>query len=270
MFIQSGVIIWYEQSKTIAYTNSNLAVLFIIKKLSMDEVMTLNELNKRLNELSEEGHRLYKQAQFPGNPCIGVRTERIQAIAHRIGEQPWKESLIAQLRASNIHEHRLMLGFMIASNRYQSKTEAYIAVTKFVELIINNEVCDQFVSSISHLVADNRDAYYQLALVQVQSIFPTSIRFGIVMLWYYFVQPDRIREINTAILSIRSGHHSVKHALVGLLNECYSVDHKQLLSFIQNPQLDPWVVNRTISRIVDSNRLKKPELDELYLNWRLN
>ena len=94
-----------------------------------------------------------------------------------------------------------------------------------------------------------------------------SNRVAFVLLLAYYINDECIDQILFICNDFKTEDHYVKMAIAWLLSICYIKEKEKTFVFLKKNAMDPWIQNKTIQKIRESNRVSKEEKDEL-LKWK--
>ena len=132
-------------------------------------------------------------------------------------------------------------------------------IDDFLPYIDNWAVCDM---TASNLKIFNKSDLKQICFNEIKKYIydcnPWINRFGYVLLLDYFIQEDYIDEIYKLCENYKDEYY-VKMSIAWLLSICYIKFKEKTLNFIKQNKLDAWTHNKTIQKIIESNRVSKYE-----------
>ena len=232
------------------------------------EAKTVPEVQAVLRRLAEEEYRRFSSSLLPGVPCeiLGVRLPRLRRLAADLAKGPWREYLAwAEATPALAFEERMLQGMVIGAAPL-SLTDALAHTRRFVPKINNWSVCDSFCAGLS-IARKAPDAVWDFLRPYLKSAAAFEARFGLVMLLDYYVDPLHLEGIFSSVISLQSSGYYAQMAAAWLLSVCYVKFPEQTEPFLQNAPLDPWILQKTLQKIVESKRISN-ETREKIRRWK--
>lgn len=205
----------------------------------------MSEIKEKLLAVSEEKYAIFSSSLLNDEiKVIGVRLPILKKMAKAIEN---KEVFLSQASDDSFEEIMLQ-GFVIASLKCP-KEKWLEEVWKYTLKITNWSLCDSFVSAIFHhphitALWDEKARYLKSKLMWQQ-------RFMLVCLIHWL--NEHFEECLASSLAIQSDEYYVKMAQAWLYAEAASIDADTV--FQSFDQMSPWVVNKTIQKINESNKI---------------
>ena len=157
-----------------------------------------------------------------------------------------------------------MFIFFISINCQTREDENIINdyILRFLPKIDNWCICDTFCSSLK-IINKNKDKYFNFFTNTIDLNKPFNIRVSLVILNSYYITEKYIDKIFKFIDNIKSEHYYVKMGEAWLISTCYIKFKDETLKYLKNNNLDNFTYNKSIQKIVESNRVSKNEKDTL-------
>lgn len=221
-----------------------------------------NEYINYLISLKDDKYKCFHSSLIPNiNNIIGVRTPVLKSIAKKIYKGNYKEFL--KINKYKYYEEIIIRGFVIGLiKEYDDELIKYI--NKHINLIDNWATCDLFVSNL-HIVKKYKDEFWILSNDLIKSNNYWYKRTGYVLLLSYFIENKYLDDIFYLCDNYNTNYYYVQMAVSWLISICYIKYPDITIKYIMNNKLDTFTHNKTISKIIDSTRIKKEIKDELKL-----
>lgn len=214
--------------------------------------MKYNEFLSELYNLQDLKYKEFHSKLIMSDNLIGVRTFELKRIAKTIARSNYDEFF-----KENKHElyeenmvHGLVLGYLKLDYEYLK-----FYIESFIPYINNWAVCDMTVSNLKKYVKNkNKDLIFNDIKRYIKDSNPWINRFGYVMLLEYFIEEKYIDEIFQLCENYKDEYY-VKMAIAWLISFCYIKYKGRTLTFLKNSNLDDWTYNKSIQKIIESNRI---------------
>ena len=211
---------------------------------------------ERLYNLQDLKYKEFHSKLINTNSLIGVRTPELKKIAKEISKGDYEEFF--KNNTHKFYEENLVHGFVLGYLKVDfNDLKKYI--DDFLPYIDNWAVCDM---TASNLKIFNKSDLKQICFNEIKKYIydcnPWINRFGYVLLLDYFIQEDYIDEIYKLCENYKDEYY-VKMSIAWLLSICYIKFKEKTLNFLKQNKLDVWTHNKTIQKIIESNRVSKYE-----------
>lgn len=188
---------------------------------------------------------------------IGLRAPIAKKIAKKYANTDTGKDFLNDLPHTYYEEnliHGYMLGFL--------KQDAEKQLVRFLPFVDNWGVCDSMVGNLKPIFKSKESA---LALVRdsLKSDRTYTIRFGLVCLLSYYVEPKYIDFVLECVCKIKSDEYYVNMANAWLLSVCLAKEYEKSVKIIENNVLDKWTHNKSIQKAIESNRIDSKTKDYL-------
>lgn len=188
---------------------------------------------------------------LPKDVFIGVRTPELKKLAKKI-KKAGDESIILDHLPHHYFEENQLHAFLISMEK---DFETALTLTeKFLPYIDNWATCDQLSPKVfqKHLPEVRQAAYGWMT-----SSHPYTIRFGIECFMRYFLDEEFLPEYPEAISKIRSEEYYVNMMIAWYFATALAKQYEEVLPYIENGKLEPWVHNKTIQKAIESFRVSE-------------
>lgn len=223
--------------------------------------MTLNEEIKReIKANIDLDYLSFHGSLVPNIHTIeGVRIPVLRSIAKTISK---KEDVFSYLDNPTLdtYEEITIYGLVLGYLKLDIKEYQYY-LKKFIPYIDNWATCDVVASNLKW-IKKYKKQMYPFILSYLKSKKEFEIRFSIIMLMNYYLD-DYYEEIFSLLCEIKLDYYYVKMAIAWFISNCYIKHKKETLYFLKNNSLDNWTHNKSIQKIIESNRVLKEEKETL-------
>lgn len=200
----------------------------------------------------------FSRKLLPGTEHIlGVRLPQLRKMAGKIAKDNWQGYL---KQASDDSFEEIMLQGMVIGLIQLPPDELFPIISEFIPKINNWSVCDSFCSGLKAAKKYPED-FWRFLQPYVRHTEAFFIRFGLVMILSYFIDQNHIEDIFLYVDSISHEGLYVRLAVAWLLSCCYIKFPVQTLSYLQSCTLDSFTYQKTLSKILESNRVLKEDKD---------
>ncbi len=213
-----------------------------------------------LQLLSDEKYRIFQSKLVPNvNNIMGVKIPKLRSFINKLSKNE-KLDYINNYDCK-YHEEILLKGLIICS--IKDDIEKILSYTReYISLIDSWDTCDIFVSSF-HITKLNKKEVYKFINKYIYSDKEFEKRFAIVMLLNYFVCDDYIDDIFNIIKYIKCNYYYDKMALAWLISILYINYKDRTLKYLNNCNLDIFTFNKSIQKIIESNRVSRKDKEFL-------
>lgn len=212
-------------------------------------------LREELFNLQDLKYRDFHSALVPNidkEQVIGVRLPELRKIGKKLTDNNFDW---------HYYEEIMLHGFYIGYAKL-SYEERISLLTEFIPYINNWAVCD-CVSSTLKFVNKNRSDFLEFLKPYMNSQKEYELRFAVVMLMDYYLDDKYLKFTVDYLSKIKSDYYYVNMAVAWALSVAFVKDSNLVLPLIENYVLEPFVHNKTISKICDSYRVDKPIKEKL-------
>ncbi len=210
------------------------------------------QLVQYLHELADPAYQQFHQKLIPGvEGFLGVRVPVLRALAREIA-RGGRQGYFAQVRPDT-YEEIMLYGLVIGQIR-DDFAFTVRQLDRFVPMIDNWAVCDVCCAGLK-LAARRREemrAYLQQYLDSPEEF---RLRFGLVMLMDYYIDPVYIDEVLAIYGSVRHEGYYVKMAVAWGVSVCFVKFREKTLPFLQSGVLEPETYRKALQKILESTRV---------------
>lgn len=215
------------------------------------------EFREYLKSIGEEDYKLFNSKIITTKyPMLGIRLPILRKLAKEISKGNYKSFLEC---ASSTYYEEVMIILLVISN-IKKKDEFLKYFYPSLDLIDNWALCDSFCSNMK-IVLKNKIEFLEIIKKLVSSNKTYDIRVGIVLILNYYIEEDYLKTIFDILDNIKSEEYYVSMAEAWLVAEIFIKYSKAGEKYLKNNKLNSFTVNKAISKIRDSYRVKEEVKD---------
>ncbi|MBK5246658.1 MAG: DNA alkylation repair protein [Peptostreptococcaceae bacterium] len=223
------------------------------------------EYKRILEENIDAEYKAFHEKLVPGVQNIrGVRSPIIKQLAKEIVKQDY--DCFLEERSFDNYEEKMLYGIVIGNLKLPFEQVAK-HIIEFVPIIDNWAVCDSFCASLK-ITVKNKQEMWRLLERYFNSKEEYEIRFAVVMLMDYYIEPVYIDEVLAVLAKIKHNGYYVKMAIAWAISSAFVKEKEKTLKFICSDNLESWTRNKSLQKIRESYRVSKE--DKLSLNQMKN
>ena len=214
----------------------------------------INDIRKRLEDLAEDEYQRFSASLLPNvDNVLGVRLPILRKIAKEISKSNWQNFLTEQTQyMEEIMLQGMVIG-LVAKN-----LDSLDLIKAFVQKINNWSVCDSFCCGLKFVKSCKKE-FYDFLQPYLNSEKEYEIRFGLVLLLNYYVEENYLDKIFDVLDTFSSKDYYAQMAAAWLLSICY-INYPEITEeYLKKSQLDDFTYNKSIQKIIESNRIAKNE-----------
>lgn len=233
---------------------------------------TKDAVLKNLFEMAEADY-----AEFSGSllgpegkketKMLGVRLPKLRKFAKEIVKADGMDYLNYYIEAGGteaLYMEEILLYGMVIGNMKTELENLFPYIERYVSLITNWSLCDSFCCSLKQTKKQSAEMWDFLQ-PYLRSEKEFEIRFGLVMLLNYYVQPEYIDRILQIVDSIHHEGYYVKMGAAWLLSACLVKEWGKSFAYMSSPDnhLDEFTYAKTVQKCRESYRLTKEQKEIL-------
>lgn len=237
-------------------------------KMSFDlkhwEQSDYDNLVAHIKSLADPLYKTFHQRLIPDvKNLLGVRMPQLKAIAKEITKGDFGEYI--SLAKSDYYEEVMLKGLVIGYCKTDNAT-VFKYLEEFIPQIDNWAVCDCVCSGLKATTKDKAQLFnFTKKYIAKTDEFP--LRFAIVILMDFFIDDEHIDEVLAIFDEIKhdekgenKGYYS-KMAIAWALSVCLIKQETKTMEYLKNNKLDDYTFNKSLQKIVESNRVSKERKD---------
>ena len=222
--------------------------------ISRREDSNMNNLREKLYEIADEEYRKFHSGLCPNvENIIGVRLPKLREIAKKIA----KDNPIQFLEQykCELYEEKMVYGLVIGYMKENFSTRLKY-LDKFVPMIDNWAVCDCCASTYK-FTSKNLKEMFEYIQKYVVSKNEFEVRFACIMLMDYYLIDEYIDRVFKIFNEIKLDKYYVQMGIAWAISVAFVKYEKKTRNFLENNSLDKFTFNKTLQKIIESNRVSK-------------
>lgn len=215
-------------------------------------------IKQQLNGLAEPDYQRFSSRLIPNiasESVLGVRLPALRRIAKQIAKEEWRHYLENALEDS--FEEVLLQGMVIGYIKADFEEKmAYVA--KFIPKIDNWSTCDSFCAGLK-IAKEYPDKVWDFIVPYLSAENDYEIRFGVVMLIYYYTADQYMDEALARLDAIQSKSYYVQMAVAWAVSIYYTANPERTMLYLNANHLDDFTYNKALQKITESLKVTKEE-----------
>lgn len=207
-----------------------------------------------LNSNQDKKYQEFHKKSIGCNNVIGVRTPILKNIAKEISQGEYQQFI--KLNTANFYETIMIEGFLYGFLKIPFE-ELVTYLDRYLKKINCWAHVDLTVSNLK-IFKEEKVLGFKYAKKLIHSKNNWIKRTGIIILLNYYLYDTYIDKTLELVSKIKSDDYYVKMAIAWLMSVSYIKYKEKTLVYLVNIQ-DTFIYNKTLSKIVDSNRVSKEE-----------
>ncbi|WP_195985915.1 DNA alkylation repair protein [Clostridium sp. D33t1_170424_F3] len=221
-----------------------------------DKWIVPEEICAVLETLAEPDYQKFASSLLPGVPeVLGVRLPRLRKLAKRIVREDWR-GFLKQSKGRSFEEK--MLRGMVIGYAPSTLEERLAYVEAFLPEIDNWSTCDSFCSGLK-FAREEPERVWEFLRPYLRSQEEFTVRFAVVMLLFYFVQPDGIGRVLRALDGVKHEGYYARMAVAWALSVCYTVCPAETMAYFKTCALDDFTFHKALQKITESRQVGAAE-----------
>lgn len=226
-------------------------------------------ISQLLSEAVEPDYaRFIKRTVPTALPILGVRAATLRKLSGEIANNgPVRSYLDAS--PPEQYEKVFLYGMVLGVSRIPF-AELLEYTCSFLPRIENWAVCDMTAGGLKQmLMEEHRQTGFDFACVCVQTGVPWSYRFGLILLFRFFLSDtsiDKILALLEQVQCVPYEHYYAKMGTAWFLSEAYLHYPQKILELVDRGTLSNWVVQKGLQKIIESNRVSEEEKE--FIRWK--
>lgn len=214
----------------------------------------VENVRKRIKLEAEEKYQKFSSSLLPGIKNVaGVRLPILRKIAKEIYKSDWKTFL--DNKSFEFMEEKMLKGMVIGLLK-EPPDAIYNYIEKFIPDIDNWAICDSFCCGLK-FINKNKTETWDFIQKYLNSKKEYEIRFGAVIILNFFIDEDYIDNALKILSKIKTNDYYAQMAIAWTLSICYIKFEEKTLDCLLNSNMDKFIYNKTIQKIIESNRISK-------------
>lgn len=216
------------------------------------------EIRSELLDLVDEKYKIFHSKLCPNiniDNILGVRLPLLRKISKNISKENYIDYL--ENPYNKFYEEIMIEGLTIGYIKTDNQTR-FNYIKKFVPKINNWAICDSFCNNLK-FTKKNMKEVWDFILPYSSSNEEFHIRFAVVMILNFYIVDDYIDEVLHILNNINHDGYYVKMAIAWAISFAYINYPQKTLQFLKNNNLDKFTYNKSLQKIIESNRVSKED-----------
>ena len=216
------------------------------------------KVREELISLSDEKYRDFHKNLCPGvENILGVRLPILRKISKNLSKDNYLDYL--NNKDLKYYEEIMIKGLIIGYIKVDNDTR-FNYIKNFIPYIDNWAVCDSFCNNLK-FTNKNMNEVWNFLMTYLSSSNEFELRFVIVMILNYFLTEEFIDDVLNIFNNIHHEGYYVKMAVAWAISFAYIHFPQKTLEFLKNNNLDKFTYNKSLQKIIESNRVSKDDKD---------
>ena len=212
------------------------------------------KLIAELESLADLKYKAFHEKLIPGiENVLGVRSPMLKNFAKDIAKRDIKGYL--ETTKHKTYEEIMIHGFAIGFVK-ESIEKKLEYLDEFMPYITNWAVCDGTVANFKFKRNEEKEVY-SFIHKYLKSDEEYKLRVGSVFLMDYFVKDEYIDDVLDYYNNITSEKYYVNMAVAWGISVCFFKFTEKTMVFLKNNKLDDFTYNKSLQKIIESNRVDK-------------
>lgn len=222
--------------------------------------MTIQEVNKRLMELSEEKNAKRSSTIIPGaKPILGARVPELRKLAKQIAKEDYQGFL--EQCPNDYLEQQMLQAFVLGYARDDIETLLSYAdrfVPKIQDWCVNDAFCQTFSIARKH-----REKVFAWLMPYAEEAKEYYQRMAAVLLMSHFLTDEYIQQVLGILNRLSYDAYYTKMGVAWCVATAYAKYPKETYAFLLNNRLDDWTFNKSIQKMRESFRVSTEDKEML-------
>lgn len=216
------------------------------------------EIRKELINLADEKYRNFHSNLCPGvENILGVKLPILRKIAKNLSKEDYNDFLSNE--DTKYYEEIMIEGLTIGYLKIDNESR-FKYIKNFIPKINNWAVCDSFCNNLK-FTKKNINEVWNFILPYTTSENEFDIRFAVVMMLNFYMIEDYIDKVLNILNNIHHDGYYVKMSVAWAVSFAYIHFPEKTLAFLKNNNLDNFTYNKSLQKIIESNRVSKEDKD---------
>lgn len=212
----------------------------------------IDEVRSKIRSNADEKYRKFSAALLPEvNNLAGVRLPLLRKFAREIAKSDPENFL--NCRDCRFMEETMLKGMVIGLLK-EHPEKLLARIEKFIPEIDNWSVCDSFCCGLK-FTKNNKEIVWNFLQKYLNSEKEFEIRFGAVMLLNFYIDAEYIGRVLEVLGKIRTEDYYAEMSIAWAVSVCYVKFEEESLEFLKTAKLSKTIHNKSIQKIIESNRV---------------
>lgn len=222
--------------------------------------MDIKAIEQELFSLSKDNIVAYVKRVVPdAKPVIGVALPKLRTIAKRIVKDDWRTFLTDC--PDEYFEQQILKAYVIGYANADIEEMLMYAdafVLKIKDWAVNDAFCASFKIALGH-----RERVYQWLMDYAEKEDAFLQRMAAVMLMTYFLDDTYILKVFHVMDKLKHEGYYTKMAVAWCVATAFAYYPKETMEYLNNNQLDKWIYNKAIQKMLESFRISAEDKEIL-------
>ena len=211
------------------------------------------DIREQLFALADPAYQKFNASLLPNvEHILGVRMPVLKKLARQIAAGDWRDYL--DTAQNHYYEETMLQGLVIGAARADVE-ETLCRTADFIPKIGSWGVCDSFCAALKPAVRQSKERVWEFLQPWFASGREYELRFGIVMLLDYYIEPAYIGRVLSLLDDVRHEGYYVKMAAAWALSICYIKLPDATMPYLLNNSLDGFTYQTALRKITESRRI---------------
>jgi len=188
-----------------------------------------------------------------GYRSLGVRIPIIRNLAKNLSKKYTLDYLIKNID-EEYYEELLLKGFIIGNYKNLTYDELISYIDEHLTKIRDWSMCDTFAASLK-ISFKYQDELWDFLIKKLDSKKEFDVRFSLVMILDYYINDLYKNKVYDVIKYVKKDDYYVKMANAWLISYMFIKYFDDTISFINHNKINEWVVNKGITKAIESFRI---------------
>ena len=220
----------------------------------------MTDIQARLFSMQDEGYRAFQSALIPTVDyarVIGVRIPELRAYAKELKGSDAAAAFMQELPHRYYEEDNLHAFLIEQLPTYEGTLEA---LDRFLPYVDNWATCD---GMSPKCLGQRREDLYPKVMNWLAAAHPYTVRYGILCLMRHYLGESYRPACSQAVAAIKSDEYYVNMMVAWYFATALALRYEEILPYITEGRLSPWIHQKTIQKAVESRRLTPAQKEEL-------
>jgi len=222
----------------------------------------IDDARSKIQANADEKYRKFSASLLPNiNNLAGVRLPLLRKFAREIAKSDYETFL--NCSDCQFMEETMLKGMVIGLLK-EPPEKILVRIEKFIPEIDNWSVCDSFCCGLK-FAKNNKKAVWNFLQKYLNSEKEFEIRFGVVMLLNFYIDEEYIGRVLEVLGKIETDDYYAEMAVAWAVSMCYVKFEAESLEFLKTAKLSKTIHNKSIQKIIESNRISAGKKAKLKL-----
>lgn len=219
-----------------------------------------DEIRQKLIDLADEKYRKFHCNLCPGvENILGVKLPFLREIAKNLSKKEEDSYNYLNINDTKYYEEIMIEGLIIGYLKIDNENR-FKYIKSFIPKINNWAICDSFCNNLK-FTKKNINEVWDFILPYTSSKNEFEVRFAVVMMLNFYIIEDYIDKVLSILNDINHDGYYVKMSVAWAISFAYIHFPEKTLEFLKNNNLDKFTYNKSLQKIIESNRVSSKDKD---------